>query len=475
MAIESLQTIPALLPRAAGHQFVLYGDCCSGIPGRQNGANFAAVNAVLRRLRPAPEFISFLGDHIGGSIPDAQELRRQWRYWLSEEMAWLDPHISPLYHLTSNHNTYDIQSESIWRETFADIPGNGPPDQQGLAYFVRRGDLLLVAVNTAFSGLGGSGYVEHVWLDQVLRQNADARYKVVMGHHPVHPVNGYGLYPQWRIVPGQGEAFWEVLVRHGVLAYLCSHIIAFDVQVHQGVLQITSGGAGTIAGPGGFMPGATEYLHLVQGAIDAAGLRYQVLDSQGQVREWLAWPLASPAPDKWEVINPAISTLPLPPNLAGSRAAQANIFSWRFSGLLPESPTAADQTLLSGWNAGDGPPTIWVGFPAGTAALTVILLPETGKGAEFWHGPRLDPGNPFDFQIALHTGMGPGGVLWRPGASSGWTSLSSLSARGAETLAWPARWSLGHSQSGAEDKPFRGEGLRVLWQVQATNYPTTDA
>ena len=47
--------ISALQPRTAdGHQFVLYGDCCSGVPGSAHARNFAAVNAALLRLLPLP-------------------------------------------------------------------------------------------------------------------------------------------------------------------------------------------------------------------------------------------------------------------------------------------------------------------------------------------------------------------------------------------------------------------------------------
>ena len=72
--------------------------------------------------------------------------------------------------------------------------------------------------------------------------------------------------------------FWEILVRHGVLAYVCSHILAFDLQVHDGVLQILTAGAGTAHR----MPEDIEYLHCIQAALDAMMvLRYQVLDTDG--------------------------------------------------------------------------------------------------------------------------------------------------------------------------------------------------
>src|SRR5688572_9284332 len=92
--------IRALVPRGAGHQFVWYADSCSGMPGAPHEKTLAAVNAVVRKLRPQPEFICFPGDEIIGLTADEGELRRQWRYWLDHEMAWLDHEAIPLYHTT---------------------------------------------------------------------------------------------------------------------------------------------------------------------------------------------------------------------------------------------------------------------------------------------------------------------------------------------------------------------------------------
>ena len=120
--------IRALLSRdPTGHQFVVYADCCSGGVHPGNEANFRLVNAALARLKPMPEFICFPGDNIMGETPDYQELRRQWRYWLDHEMDWLDKSIA-VYPTTSNHNTYDAQSEAVWREVFAYLPSNAPDD-----------------------------------------------------------------------------------------------------------------------------------------------------------------------------------------------------------------------------------------------------------------------------------------------------------------------------------------------------------
>ena len=272
---EGNEPIPALVPRdETGFQFVCYADSCSGVPGARHESTFAAVNEVVARLRPQPEFICFPGDEIRGLIADAETLRQQWDHWFGREMAWLNRQSIPIYHTTGNHTTYDSASEAVFREKLSHIPRNGPSGQEGLAYFIRRDDLLMMFVNTMFSELGGEGRVEIEWLDRTLADHSDTSYKLVFGHHPVHPVNGFSGAFQREISAENSREFWRKLVEHKVFAYICSHILAFDVQVREGVLQILTAGAGTAHR----MPEGIEYLHCVQAAMDASGcvIRYSI-------------------------------------------------------------------------------------------------------------------------------------------------------------------------------------------------------
>jgi hypothetical protein len=98
---RSVPAIPALTPRGRGHQFVLYGDACSGIPGALHERTFASINSVIQRLAPLPDFIAFTGDEIVGLTADSEELRAQWRYWLEHEMRWLDRRVTPIWHATA--------------------------------------------------------------------------------------------------------------------------------------------------------------------------------------------------------------------------------------------------------------------------------------------------------------------------------------------------------------------------------------
>lgn len=441
---EDPAIIDAIMPRGPGRKFIVYGDACSGVAGAPHQATFAGINRVASRIRPPPDFVIFPGDEIIGLTEAPDVLRAQWRYWLDVEMKWFDRRAIPLYHTTSNHTTYDEMSEAVFREMLPHLPRNGPPDQLGLSYFVRDGDLLMIFVNTSWSGLGGEGHVETQWLAATLGWHADARHKLVVGHHPVHPVNGYSAACQHVISPDHADAFWRVLVDNGVLAYICSHILAFDVQVHGGVLQITTAGAGTRYR----MPEGIEYLHCLQAALDAQGLRYQVLDASGCVRERLSWPVALPAVDQWSPIEKD-----------GRIAAGGRVLVLHCRGRAAGGPTGW-QTLLAA-AADSGLSSIWLGLRGPSQRLSVIVGPERGRSPHYWEGPVLPANEPFDFQVMLHADMGPGGVLYREAAGAPWTSFRSSSAWGLERLVWPSAWHLGHGQRGKADRPFGGRDLVI--------------
>jgi Calcineurin-like phosphoesterase len=480
---------PVLALRArgkSGHRFVWMGDCCSGRPGERNERNFAAINKVLQMLNPMPEHVVFLGDNISGYTADEAELRSQWKYFLEKEFNFLDHPSIPVHHITSNHNTYSPMAEKVFRDVFPNLPKNGPVEQTGLSYWLRDGDLLRVMVNTSFSELGGDGHVETEWLDEVLSQNADARYKLVMGHHPAYPVNGYtnlGITDaggfleraihgskqvagvpmfRWHILPDNTQAFWDVLTRHNVLAYVCSHIIAYDVQVRRGVLQVCTAGAGTNWGPDGAMPGATEYLHLLQGALDEIGLRYQVIDTNGSLREWLQWPVQLSAVSSWQPIpDGAAPALPKPSGW-DARPGTQHALAFDFRGTLGAG-SGEDQTLLSAWDDNEGPHILWVGLSDVDQRLELRMVPKAGDGDRVWRGPSLGTGGPLALQLLIHTGMGPGGVMYRTREDAPWTSLTTSCSRGAEAMMWPGRWAVGNGMSGPNHLRFRGYGLEARW------------
>lgn len=448
--MTDISSIKALLPKPGGHQFVLYGDSCSGVAGALHERTFASVNAVLRRLEPQPQFILFPGDEIIGLTADEASLRAQWRHWFDVEMAWLDRKNIPMWHTTGNHTTYDEMSEAVFREML-DLPANGPAGQEGLAYWVRRGDLLMVFVHTLWSGLGGEGHVETEWLEATLKAHADARCKLVLGHHPVFPINGYAGTYQREIGREYADRFWDILVEADVFAYCCSHILAFDVQARRGVLQICTAGAGTAHR----MPEGVEYLHGIQAALDEDGLRYQVLDTEGVARERLQWPPVLAGGDQWHGLARGVSNALWTGSMGADR-----IVEFHLRGRMASDASAAMQTIFSAFGD-EGLAPLWLGLRGKQQRLTLILGRDPGRSPYYFFGPDLPPGEEFDFHILLHAGMGPGGVLWRMEASKAWSSFEAIASTGLQRLVWPAHWSVGHGQNGEGDRPFRGESLSL--------------
>lgn len=469
VVVTSDATISALLPRdKSGHHFVFFSDCTSGRPGQPQADNLQILNAMIRRIKPQPEFIVFPGDAVMGYTKDYQELRRQWDYWYDTEMSWLRARKLQLYQSTSNHNTYDAGSEDVFRKVHHELPQNGPPGQEGLAYFVRKGNLLIVSTHQPH----WNPSINYAWLDQVLTDNADAKYKFVTGHYPVFPVNGYEANPQWCFAPELRKPFWDVMLKHRVDAYLASHIIAFDVQVHEGLLQIVSAGAGSVFGPDGFMRGEDEYLHAIQMVVDGQGLQYQVHDHSGRIREQLTWPLMLPEPGQWHTLNDDTA-----------KKTMANIHwkdemvAFRVRGDFRNSQRGGvDKTIISsshnviGMPGGEIEP-LWIGIDSDSNRLTVRIVPIPGGSWQDWKGPLLVEGKAFDFQIVLHSGMGPGGILLRGSKESDWSTLESHSNKGIEGFRPPSSWTVGHGQSGDSDRPFGGS-LIVETSRQAISTPT---
>ncbi|MBB3149744.1 hypothetical protein FHS21_006198 [Phyllobacterium trifolii] len=253
-------------------------------------------------------------------------------------------------------------SEEVFREVLS-LPDNGPPGQSGLSYYVRRDDLLMVFVHTLWSGAGGEGHIETEWLEATLKDHKDARHKLVLGHHPVFPINGFSGTYQREIGHEYTKRFWDILVDGRVFAYLCSHILAFDVQVHRGVLQICSAGAGTAHR----MPEGVEYLHCVQAALDEQGLRCQVIDTNGIVRERLEWPLPETNSLHWQEIPFGETDA-----LFSDHLDTGHIIELRLRGRTASDDVAPAQTIFSAFTA-DAMATIWLGFRGPEQTLTLIL------------------------------------------------------------------------------------------------------
>ena len=138
----------------------------------------------------------------------------------------------------------------------------------------------------------------------------------------------------------------------------------------------------------------------------------------------------------------------------------------RFRGVCPDPWSGDPQTILVGYSGGNfgSPRNVRFTLEGARPTLHAGLVVEHPY-AQTWAGPVLTPGEPFDLQVAIHPGMGPGGVMWRPYENAAWTSMASESPRGAEQNGWTIEWKLGHDVCGPHDRPFTGSGLQVTWSI----------
>jgi hypothetical protein len=447
--------VPALAPAAGGRQFAILGDSTALGRGVQMD-NFQAVAGVIRRLTPRPEFLVHLGDHFWGNDLNEQELRTQWRDWAEISKALGD---LPTLHLTGNHTCLDAMSARVFGEMVPPLlPKNAELAADRLSFVWRDGDFVFVVANAIFRN-GTEGRVDWRWVAAALARHADARFKFVASHYPVFPVNGFRP-PCWRVCAEDAAPLWKTLVKHEISAYLCAHVIAFDVQIHEGIPQICSGGGGYSL----LYPPQTEYHHAVQLAVDSRGLAWQAVDTSGSMREQGSWPLDCPAAKQWSVVEAkgtAIEQLSSP-----SPASDVLLLHFEGKGAAISSN---EQTLLNGWNDSSAPAAVWVGFDGGR--LEVRISPQRGEPALYWRGP--DATGSFSFDIALHRSLGPGGVLFRSAEGKPWTSLATDSSKGFADIAWPKRWSVGMGHAAYDrvvggggrlverDDPFLGSSLQV--------------
>ncbi len=449
-SIDALQCLSANAGswQMSSHRFVLVGDFCSGVPGGPHEAILAAISAQIAGLEPEPDFICFLGDHIQGLTPDERQLRGQWRHWLDNEFGWTKARSFPVYHLTSNHNTYDAMSERVFRELFPGLPQNGPPNDLGLSYFALHDDLLLIFTNSATARLG-AGRIETDWIAEVLARHRDVPHKLVFGHYPVLPVNGYTQYPLWRIPPEEGDALWRLLVDHDVAVYVCSHAIAYDVRVREGVLQVCSAGVGTRYGPtGDFMRGTCEFFHFLLCSLGERNLHCDVIDEREHRRRQLRWPLQG--------LGRAELGDRSPENRVTNDLCLPERPAWlRFDIEMTKSDTAvttADrETLLCGYDVDEGPPTIWVGREAEQSVVEIVLWP----GGPVGRWVLRSCSGHARFALEILPELGPGGVIVRLDGGPPSTLLTSV-AEDLDRVHWPRHWCLGHGPSGVTDEPYGG-------------------
>jgi Calcineurin-like phosphoesterase len=447
------------------HRFLFYGDALVGHPGDLCYRSYSNILATVAKLSLRPDFILSGGDEIEGNTDEQNELISEWDQFLGLTRQHLGSQ-TVFYPCPSNHNMQSPKHEKAWRDHFGYLPQNGPAGQEGIAYAVRSDDLLIVVTHQDDRRRDGDGHVEEDWLNETLKKNSDAAYKIVVGHYPALAVNGLRAAPLARLVAPNRESFWKVLGENGVRLYLCAHIQSFDARVQNGILQVCSAAACN-----GSRPPDSEYQHVAVVTLRKGAIQVEAWDNTGNISEWFVWP--GETVQQWTEFEPKRIDTDLKvlrePSPKYDPVARRTL-SFRLNGLWRRPDREPEVTFVSGHVVWQATETIWIGLSGEPARLQVRLQPRHYFWQQTWTGPIVRPGERFDFEIRLDSGMGPGGILWRtasPGAA--WNSFESACSSGINELRWPEVWQKGVGMLGDDDRVFQGD-LRVEYAIQRNKY-----
>jgi len=137
----------------------------------------------------------------------------------------------------------------VFGEQFTDLmgmPRNGPKNHLGRAFHVRKGNLLIITLDT-FEDTGGTRFAYTVgdeqlaWMEKTLVDNKDAQFVIVEGHLPiVGPVKSKNS-SAIMLKGGKKSKLWQLMVEHKVDVYLCGEHHRITTRKVDGIWQIVHG------------------------------------------------------------------------------------------------------------------------------------------------------------------------------------------------------------------------------------------
>jgi len=152
------------------------------------------------------------------------------------------------------------------------MPENGPANHKGRAFYVRRGNLLLITLDT-FEDRGKKfGYAvgaeQLKWMEKTLVEHSDATFVIVQGHLPaVGPVKSKNSSGSM-LEGGTDSGLWKLMVKHGVDVYLCGEHHRITVKKQDGIWQVVHGA----------LWGTQTDLNYLRGTVGADEMKLELLE-----------------------------------------------------------------------------------------------------------------------------------------------------------------------------------------------------
>lgn len=235
-----------------------------------------------RLVAESPDFTLNAGDIMDARWwTDAEEVRRKTEeYWTGFKKRF-DERDLTVYVAPGDHEYGDdggLKRGAIARvfgEQFTELmgmPRNGPANHLGRTFFARKGNLLVVTLDT-FEDAGKKftytvGEEQLTWLEKTFEANKDAEFVIVQGHLPIAgPVKSKNSSASM-LKGGTDSALWKLMVKYGVDVYLCGEHHRITVMKRDGIWQIVHGA----------LWGTQTDLNYLRGAVEPGKMKLELLE-----------------------------------------------------------------------------------------------------------------------------------------------------------------------------------------------------
>ncbi len=256
------------VPQAEAYRFVVYADS----PGTNaqwpnktfNEDVLGYINAQITQLQPKPDFVLFLGDLVtNAAYPQGNSSLQGWKTFMRNTLK-VDGVPIKLYVVPGNRDLYGPQGwpaepslQKVYQEVFSDMPSNGPPGYDKLAYWFEFGEgpeksffIALDAFGFKSNGTtvtnwdNGLDQVQLDWLNnQAQAHQSTANHKFAFSHGPAFSAGNYPVDPSVK------QSMWQILENTAFDFFFGGHEHLYSRgnspdPTHHKVFQVINGSAG---------------------------------------------------------------------------------------------------------------------------------------------------------------------------------------------------------------------------------------
>ena len=208
-----------------------------------------------RLQEEGPDFTLNAGDIMDARWWDnAEQVKRKTEEYWGGFMKRFNDRKMTVYVAPGDHEYGDdggLKKGDIARafgEQFTELmgmPKNGPANHIGRTFSVRKGNLLVITLDTFEDQGKRFGYTvgkqQLEWMAKTFKANEDAEFIIVQGHLPIAgPVRSKNSSASM-LKGGTNSELWKLMVKHGVNVYLCGEHHRITVKHQDGIWQIVHG------------------------------------------------------------------------------------------------------------------------------------------------------------------------------------------------------------------------------------------